>query len=108
MILSTGKFGPYDTHPYGPQHDVSRTKHELFGGKTIILDATLRSPLSGDGVPRPGAAVTRGVTFPGALADKRRVYPELFEESNRHVFKVVASELGGTCSDECFTLLRSL
>ena len=80
----------------------------MFGGKTIIGDATLRSPLSGLGAPHPGAASTDGSTFANARRDKAAAYPELAQDGVRHKFLVLASEVGGRFSQECTDLVRQL
>ena len=68
------------------QLDIVAGGMPLYGGKTIVGDATLRSPLSGAGVPHPGAASIDGATFPGARRDKAGAYPELAQEGARHKF----------------------
>ena len=84
----------------------------LFGGKTIVGDATLRSPVSGTGVPhggtRTGAATTDGFIFAQARRDKASVYPELASETARHKFLVLGSEVGGRFSEECVDLVKKL
>ena len=80
----------------------------LYGGRTIIGDATLRSPLSGPGRAHPGAASIDGSTFSGARRDKALAYPELAQEGARHKFLVLASETGGRFSEECTELMRKL
>ena len=80
----------------------------LFGGKTIVGDATLRSPLSGAGVAHSGAANVDGSTFPPARRDKAHAYPELAVDGARHKILVLASEVGGRFSEECTDLVRQL
>ena len=80
----------------------------LYGGKTIVGDATLRSPLSGAGVAHTGAASIDGAIFPQARRDKASAYPELAQESSRHKFLILASEMGGRFSEECTDLVRKL
>ena len=80
----------------------------LFGGRTIVGDATLRSPLTGAGAPRFGSANIDGATFPQARHDKANAYPELVQEGARHKFLVLASEVGGRFSEECVDLVRKL
>ena len=84
----------------------------LFGGKTIVGDATLRSPVSGSGLPHggaaSGAATTDGFVFAKARRDKHDAYPELFRENARHKFLVLGTEVGGRFSEESVDLVRQL
>ena len=80
----------------------------LYGGRTIVGDATLRSPLSGTGTPHGVAATTDGATFPQARRDKATTYPELATENARHKFLVLGTEIGGRFSIECIDLVRKL
>ena len=84
----------------------------LFGGKTIIGDATLRSPVSGVGTPHGGQEVnsanTDGYTFAKARRDKIDTYPELANATARHKFLVLGSEVGGRFSSECVDLVHQL
>ena len=81
--------------------------NEKYGGQAIVGDATLRSPLSGAGIPHGAAAQVDGATFP-ARRDKADAYPELVAESTRHKFLVLASEVGGRFSEECLELVNKL
>ena len=80
----------------------------IYGGKTIIGDVTLRSPLSGVGAPRFDAHREAGATFHNARLDKASAYPELMQPSSNFKFVVLACELGGHLSEECHTLMRQL
>ena len=80
----------------------------IFGGKTVIGDCTLRSPLTGAGDTRPHASSEAGATFHGARVDKAAKYPELHRPQSRFAFLVLASEVGGHSSDECHALLKQL
>lgn len=65
------------------QLDILAGGLSLFGGRTIVGDATLRSPLSGAGIPHGAAATVDGATFPPARRDKANTYPELVAPSAR-------------------------
>ena len=84
----------------------------FFGGKRIVGDATLRSPVSSRGVPhgqtstQGGAATTDGFIFAQARRDKAVAYPELAAETARHKFLVLGTEVGGRFSEECVDLIR--
>ena len=80
----------------------------MYGGRTIVGDATLRSPLSGNGIPHGGAATTDGFIFAQARRDKADAYPELARESARHKFLMLGTEVGGRFSEECVDLVRKL
>ena len=94
------------------QLDLVASGLSLFGGKTIVGDATLRSPVSGRGVPhgqtatQGGAATTDGFIFAQARRDKAAAYPELAAENARHKFLVLSTEVGGRFSEECVDLVR--
>ena len=97
---------PSDTR----QLDVVAGGLPLYGGRTIVGDATLRSPLSGAGCARFGAATQDGATFPRAREDKAATYWELLTEAARArvVFLTLASEVGGRFSAEAVDLVRQL
>ena len=80
----------------------------IYGGKTVIGDVTLRSPLSAEGVPKNRAENEPGSTFHGARLDKLRMYPELSGEHSHFQFLVLGSEIGGHLSEECHTLIKQL
>ena len=80
----------------------------IFGGKTVIGDVSLRSPLSAEGEPKNGAERLAGSTFRGAYRDKANAYPELCGEHSNFTFEVLACEVGGHLSPECHTLIRQL
>ena len=88
--------------------DVVISRLPIYGGKTVLADATLRSPLTGTGVARAGASHEAGSTFHGARLDKARAYPELHVQQSRFAFLVLASETGGKSSDECHALIAQL
>ena len=77
----------------------------MYGSRTIVGDATVRSPLSGTGEPQGAAATIDGATFPQARRDKASTYPELAAESARHKFLVLGSKIGGRFSAECIYLV---
>ena len=90
------------------QLDVVAGGLAVHGGRTIVGDATLRSPLSGTSEPHGAAATIDGATFPQARRDKASTYPELAVESARHKFLVLGSEVGGRFSVECIDLVRQM
>ena len=94
-----------------PDHrelDVVARGFPLFGGRTIVVDATLRSPLTGSGFTRYSAHLHDGATFAAARADKERKYSELLGQAHRIKFVVAACEVGGRCNQECVDLVRAL
>ena len=80
----------------------------LFGGRPLVVDATLRSPLTSAGFVRFAADLSDGATFRRARQDKEQKYPELLGQAHRLKFVVAACEVGGRCSDECVDLVRAL
>lgn len=87
--------------------DVAVSKLPKDGSKTLLLDATLRSPLAGEGVARPNASNEASATFHGARKHKARVYLEFHVPGSGFVF-LVASELGGHSFVECHALVAQL
>ena len=75
--------------------DVAAYGLEVRGGLPLLLDATLRSPFTSAGVPRPLAASVNGSTFLGAYADKHRVYGRDVAVSGQVALVVVAAEVFG-------------
>ena len=90
------------------QLDIVAGALPIYGGRTIVGDATLRSPLTGSGIPRFNAARIDGATFAQARRDKQVTYPEFFEEDCRIAFRVLACEVGGRFSPECGDLVSRL
>ena len=80
----------------------------LFGGCQLALDATLVSPLHGDGTHRRGADITDGAALGEARKDKVRTYPELCRGNGRALLVVIAGEVGGRWSDETKSFLWCL
>ena len=80
----------------------------IFGGKTVLGDVTLRSPLTAEGAPKNGAHREAGSTFHTARLDKARAHPELMSAESRFQFLVLACEVGGHLSEECHTLIGQL
>ena len=74
----------------------------------MLLDATLRSPFTREGVPRPGAATVSGSTFAGAYGDKMRVYGRDVAVSGQCAFIVLAVEVFGRFDDHSRDLVRDL
>ena len=92
----------------GRELDIVVGRLPIFGGKTVLGDATLRSPLSAEGVPKHRAEDEAGSTFHGARLDKARTYPELNVQQPHFTFLVLACEVGGHLSEECHSLLKQL
>ena len=80
----------------------------FFGGVRLAIDTTLVPPLHANGTARPGAAQNNGVALRVARRRKESGYPELSEHNNRCRWVVLAAEVGGRCSDETRTFIRSL
>ena len=92
----------------GRELDLVVGRLPIYGGKTVIGDVSLRSPLSAAGAPKNGAQNEAGSTFHGARMDKARAYPELCGEHSNFTFLVLACEVGGHFSEECHALIRQL
>ena len=92
----------------GRELDLVVGRLAIYGGKTVIRDVSLRSPLSAEGIPKNGAQRTAGSTFRGAYRDKARTYPELGGEHSNFTFEVLACEVGGHLSPECHSLIGQL
>ena len=90
------------------QLDVVASGLPIYGGRTIIVDATLRSPLTGAGMWRFNAHEEDGASFAQAVVDKHRKYPELVAQGARWKFIVAAAEVGGRSNDELIGLVREL
>ena len=75
-------------------------------GVPLAVDATLVSPLRGDGRPQPGAASRPGASLRRAEQAKRRAYPELVNSSLLRL-TTVAVELGGRMNLAARRLLRA-
>ena len=80
----------------------------MYGGRTIVVDATLRSPLIGSGMRRFNSHVEDGATFAQAVRDKHHKYPELAAQAQRLLFIVAATQVGDRCNDELIDLVRQL
>ena len=66
-----------------------------FGGCQFALNATLVSPLHGDGTHRRGADIIGGTALGEARKDKVRIYPELCRGNGRALLVVIVGEVGG-------------
>ena len=73
-------------------------------GIPLCCDATLVSPLSRCGQPRPGAATTDGVAMRQAERRKQQRYPELLQ-GNYGKLVVLASETGGRWNSQAQRLV---
>jgi hypothetical protein len=102
--LAVPGIAPHD----GRQLDVVASGLPLFGGRALVGDATLRSPLAGDGSVRDAADRVDGSTFPGARRDKFAKYPEFEAAADRLHFIVLAEEVGGRFAPEAVDLVRGL
>ena len=74
--LAVPGVSPHD----GRELDLVVGRLAFYGGKTVIGDVTLRSPLSMEGQPKNYAEVEPGSTFHGARLNKNGAYPELVGE----------------------------
>ena len=73
----------------------------------LLIDATLRSPLSKNGQPRPGAATIPGSTFAAAYSEKAAEYPDV-ANSGQCTFRVLAAEVFGRFDEPSRTLITEL
>ena len=80
----------------------------LFGGAQLAIDATIVSPLRGDGSARRGAAGEDGVALTAARRRKERRYPELVGPRRRARLLVAGVEVGGRWSDEAKIVVSQL
>ena len=78
----------------------------LYGGRTIVVDATLRSPLTGSGMWRYNGHDEDGASFAQATRDKHHKYPELLSQGLRVHFVVAAAEVGGRACEALIDLVR--
>ena len=90
------------------QLDVVASGLPIYGGCTLVIDATLRSPLTGAGMWRYDSHLEDRASFPQARRDKLQKYPELAGQGLRLKFIVAAAEVGGRCNDELVDLVRRL
>ena len=79
----------------------------ILQGLPIVMDATIRSPLTGAGLPAHGSDRADGGTFASARYDKRRAYWELHDNPNC-TFLTLACETGGRWSKEVSDLVGAL
>ena len=79
-----------------------------FGGAQLAFDATIVSPLRGDGSARRGASGEDGVALAAARSRKERRYPELVGPRSRARLLVAGVEVGGRWSDETKILVSQL
>ena len=103
-----GRVGVSNIHPDDQRRlDGVVSGLPIYQGLPLVLDATIRSPLTSQGVPIPRADVENGATFVKARADKRQAYPELFA-SDRCRFITCTTETGGRFCSESVNLVRAL
>ena len=67
----------------------------------------MRSPLSANSTPHPGANTTDGSTFLSALRDKARKYHDVVSSPLAELV-TPAVEVGGRWNDEAFNVVRQL
>ena len=87
--------------------DYNMDGFDEYGDLPLVGDATIRSPVTALGEPRPGAANIDGSTFPGARKDKDDKYGDVFA-SGQVAFSLFACETGGRWSSEALFLIRAL
>ena len=63
--------------------DVVASGLPLYGGRTIVVDVTLCSFLTGSGMWRFNSHIEDGATFVQAVRDKDYKYPELTAQAQR-------------------------
>ena len=80
----------------------------LFGGCQSALDATLVSPLHGDGSQRRKADEQDAVALADAKKNQMRTYPELYCGNGLARLVVIAGEVGGRWSTKTEDFLWSL
>ena len=79
----------------------------LHHGSQLVVDITLRSALTAQGLPCPGAASTNGSVFHRARRDKERKFHELVEGERCRLI-VVSLETGGRWSSEAVDFVNDL
>ena len=79
----------------------------LHNGAQLAVDVTLRTPLTAEGLPRPGATRVGGSVAEAARRDKEATYPELVH-SKRCRLVVVALETGGRWWEEAVHFVGAL
>ena len=79
----------------------------LYGGLPIFADASLVSAVHGDGTAWAQANLQDGIALHRARRVHEQTYPELCH-SDRAVFVMLGSELGGRLSPEALSVLRKL
>ena len=73
--------------------DVVASGLPLYGGRAIVVDATLHSALTGAGMWRLNSHVEDGATSAQAVRDKNQTYPELASQGQSLEFIVAATEV---------------
>ena len=91
----------------GRRLEILVTGLPLYSGVPLGVDATIVSPLHGDGTPWPHAAQRAGVALRRAEAAKDRAYPELVRSPVVRLV-TVAVEVGGRFSETSLDVLRRL
>ena len=76
----------------------------LYHGAQVGIDATIVSPVRGDGMPRPGADRKDGIAIRDAVRKKQRRYREL-TGTQRCRLVVAAVEVGGRWQKESYQFL---
>ncbi len=76
-----------------------------FLRRPLLCDATLRSPLKGNGEPHPKAATEDGKVFERAAKDKEDKYPDVHASFLAELV-VLACEVGGRVSEQATDWVR--
>ena len=87
--------------------EVLASRLPLHHGSQLAVDITLRSALTAQGLPCPGAASIDGSVLHRARRDKERKYHELVEGERCRLI-VVALETGGRWSSEAMDFVTDL
>lgn len=80
----------------------------IYGGKTVIENVVLPSPLSSQGASKHGAEKNAGSTFHGARLNKANAYPELQGDHPHFHVLLLGCEVGGHSSEECHGPIKQL
>jgi len=89
------------------QLDFAVVGSEAFGGLPICADATLVSPISADGIPRPGCLSDPDAVFGPAEAQIQVDYDDIAEGGRAHLL-CLASSTGGRWNRTALGFVRAL
>ena len=79
----------------------------FHAGKPLLCDATVRSPLTGNGLATPGAARRNGAALQRAEQQKVAKYGDVTELGLCHLL-TLGTETGGRCNDTVLSLVDKL